>query len=391
MTCTELVMAFRAACLFLASSLVAATFGCDHVSSAANVEHLVGVTGLEDGRVVVVDVSRRRVVGHWGLAVGPNQSLPALTLDSTVLFYFGYLTAERRTIAASIDARRGTLLWKRDVPLTPILLPDGLTSVRLHGLPAFLAATRDTAELLVFPAFRDTTEGLAIYRAGAEQITRFLPIHVAARHVAVLRGRATLPRGTLVACATRRSEARPKADALFFIGPDLVVIDSVQLPPPAFEAYDVAVTPDERFAFVKSPPHIFKIDIAARRIVAQVQDLPLGFISLSASGDKLIATDPGVSLDLPGSGRVGIYTSELQPVGAIDLGALSPSGTPPTTWDVVTSPDDSLAYVVAGTPRLTLGQGAQEASLFVVDLFKRVAIARIPLNQYGIGRPYFIR
>ncbi|MGQ0765935.1 MAG: hypothetical protein ACT4OZ_09740 [Gemmatimonadota bacterium] len=198
-------------------------------------------------------------------------------------------------------------------------------------------------------------------------------------------------RGGRVINGTRRASPRPKSDALFLIGSDLSVIDSVPLPPSGFEPYDVAVTPDERFAFVKSVPQLFKVDLAARQVVAQGTNATFGSLSLSPAGDLLVVTDPGFQLDFPGSGKLFLYSSSLEPRGTIDLTPLAPERLPPTTWDVAFTPDGALGVVHAGTPRGTRGQGPRLVSLFIVDFERRQAVSNIPLGEYGVGRVFMVR
>ncbi|MGQ0767115.1 MAG: hypothetical protein ACT4OZ_15815 [Gemmatimonadota bacterium] len=367
----------------------ASLLACDAWSGPTVVGPFAAVTRLEHGQVALVDVGRRRVVGLRGKAMR-RQSYPALSLDSTTLYYAGYDSATAPGIlVTALDVVRNRVLWTTSVN-GPYQLPDGTGAVRFTIPPFWLTATPDTGELLLYPAYLDGAKGIARYRPGGNSLTGFLPIHLAAYHTAVLRGRSTFPRGSLVICGTRRVAARPRADALFILGPELRVIDSIPLPPAGFEPYEVVVTADERFAFVKAPPFLFKVDLASRQVVERATNNTFGSLSLSPADDLVLVTDAGVALDLPGSGTISLFSESLAFLGSIDLRPLS-RGSTPITWDAAITADGTLGIVVAGTPSLTLGVGPREASLFVVDLIGKRAVSHIPLNEYGTGRVFMVR
>ncbi|MGQ0767358.1 MAG: hypothetical protein ACT4OZ_17045 [Gemmatimonadota bacterium] len=192
-------------------------------------------------------------------------------------------------------------------------------------------------------------------------------------------------------CAAHDARQRAPERTLFILGPDLGVIDSIPLPPAGVEPYEVAVTPDERFAFVKAPPFLFKVDLASRQVVGQATNNTFGSMSLSPAGDLLVVTDAGVALDFPGSGTISLFSASLVSRGTIDLRPLYHGGRTPVTWDVAITTDDTQGFVVAGTPSLTRGLGARQASLLVVDLVGQRAVSHIPLNEYGTGRVFIVR
>ena len=361
---------------------------CSSGTAPRNVGPLVAVTGLEGGRVAVIDVAARRDVGRRGPMLQP-QSYSGISAESTTVYYAGYNAAKALAVSA-LNVRSNTVRWTRTVRAGEYELPTG-ARVRIPGLPSFVTPAADTSELLWYPVNHDRAIGVARYRPSTDAMVGFLPIHLAAIHMNVLRGRGALPKGTLVVCATRQQTAQPRANALFFISPDLTVIDSIPLPPVGYEAYDVVVTSDERSAYVIAPPYLFRIDLATRRVLAQVSSFAAGTLALSHSGELLIVTDPGFGLNAPSSGKIALYSLELESRGTVDLRSLSPGGSPPTTWDAVTSIDGTLAYVLAGTTNITLGQSPQRASVFVVDLVRHAVTGRIPLDEFGVGRIFLLR
>ncbi|MGQ0765931.1 MAG: hypothetical protein ACT4OZ_09720 [Gemmatimonadota bacterium] len=365
------------------------TSSCSFGSGPASVGPMVAVSGLDGGRIAIVDVGRRQVVDRRGTPL-IHQRFSGISFDSTTLFYTGGLTSGVSLGITALDVLRNRVLWTRVPRADGYALPGTTARVRFSVRPLWLAATPDTTELLVFPAYLDGAAGIARYRPVSDSVVGFLQIHVETFHVQVLRGKGTLPRGTLVINGTRRDSPRPRSDALFLIGPDLSVIDSVPLPPSGFEPYDVAVTPDERFAFVKSVPQLFKVDLAARQVVAQGTNATFGSLSLSPAGDLLVVTDPG-PVGFPGSGKLFLYSSMLEPRGTIDLTQLSPDRLPPPTRDVAFMPDGTVGVVLAGTARGTAGQEPRLVSLFIVDFERRQAVSNLPLGEYGVGRVFMVR
>lgn len=369
-------------------TLVAVASSCEQPAAPIGRGPFLGVMRLESGRVAIVDVSARRVIDRWGSELGRHQSWPALSQDSSVLSYAAYRDEDRAISFEALDARRGTVLWTRSVSLSPQLTTDGTTTIRFDGLPA-VAATPDPTSLFVLTVMGNGQEGIARLDAATGRFTNFVAIHVGGRRAVLLRGRTGLPPGTLAILGTRKASVRPKADALFFVGPDLAILDSVPLPSPAVEALDLAVAPDERSAFIRSPPYLYKLDLAARAVAARVTDFASGGIALSATGELLFATDAGVNLDIPSSGNVNLYNAALVPVATIDLRSFAPEG-PPTLSHAITNPTGTVAFVTAGTGVGTLGQRPQKASIFVIDLVRRVPTARIPLGEYGFVNLFWI-
>ncbi|MGQ0767356.1 MAG: hypothetical protein ACT4OZ_17035 [Gemmatimonadota bacterium] len=364
---------------------------CENWSGPALVGPFVAVTGLDHGQVVFVDVGRRRVVNKRGPSLR-GQAYPALSFDSTTIYYAGFDSAlGPRIVVTALDVVRNKVLWARVTRSDPYLVTGAGAGVRFTVRPTWLTATADTGELLWYPAWAGDSKGVARYRPGVDSVAGFLPIHLAAVHTRVLRGRSTFPRGSLVVCGTRRVSVRPRSDALFIIGPDLRVLDSIPLPPTGFEPYEVAVTPDERFAFVKAPPFVFKVDLTTRQVVGQVTNDTFGSMVLSPAGDLLVVTDAGIALDFPGSGTISLFSASLAARGTIDLKPLYHGGQSPTTWDVAITPDGTEGIVVAGTPPITLGQGVRQASLLVVDLVRQRVVSHITLNEYGTGSIFMVR
>lgn len=254
---------------------------------------IVAATGLDGGRVAVLDATTGRLLRTAGPALRA-QSYPAVSPDSTTLYYTGLALSGGGRGLVALEPANGRVRWNLqslDTVFTGPLVGEVTTLSAGQFLVAAEAGAPD--RLLWYVSRRGPLSGLASVDPRQKAASAFVAMHAAAIHVPILRGTGHLPSGTVLVCGTRKTAAgQPRANTLFFLSPRLEVLDSVVLPVTNFEAYDVAVTTDERAAYVKSYPELFKVDLLSRSITRQAQVPYYGSVVMLADSLVLV-TDPG--------------------------------------------------------------------------------------------------
>ena len=349
------------------------TLACSDAASSVSGQR-VAVTGLESGRLALVDLAERKVVARLGLPLS-GQGVPGVSSDRTLVYYGGIDGGVNTLVEVDIEAATTRRSWK--LRGTGYALPGDTSQVFLRLAPKLTVPVNGGTEFLLWPAERNKVLGMARYRPADDTVLAFRRMSALNGGAVTLSERSGWPAGTIVICAA----VATASEGLLLLTPDLSTVDSIPLPSLVLPPLQVIIDRDERYAYVRTVPFIFKVELATRRVVAQVQTPSWGLLGLSPDGTTIYEADPGRQLDAPGAGRVALFSSSLQPLGTVDLNPLMPQ---PTTWMTV-GINDSLALVSAGTPPGTLGQRPQPASLFVIDIRRRVVLDRILLGEYGTG------
>jgi len=334
--------------------------------------------------LALVSAELARVVGRIQ-PIDAYKSSFARSPDSTTLYFVG------GSDLIALDTRSFDIRWRERRISDGVrrFLKDG---IEIYGVGA-TGVSPDGSRLFVSGAYLGLAEagvpsGIAVLDAGNRARAGFVDsLFVIDNGLFALPPGPVAAGGAMVAVGRRLQRAKPFLDWLFVIDPlTLRIVDSAAVAPPVTGccSIDFAIpAKDGRHVYVSGSSTLYKFDLLTHQIVATARPTN-GFLTLSPDGQTLYVTDYGIQVELPGSGRISVYSGDLEPQGYIDISeSAAVNGAPPTTWHAAVSRDGSRLYVTSGTSHIAGNFGEQPARLLIVDVVKRQLIKAVPLGDWS--------
>lgn len=280
----------------------------------------------------------------------------------------------------------------------PLLTP--FDSLDLRGNYA-LALTPDQSGILVADATRHGASGIAptdsfgvalLDLRSRNVLGFFSPLRIDANGLIPVPPGAFASEGAVLALGTRTFNAlvpRGAGTLFVFAGVPLAIRDSLTIVAPADSAAggvrSMVLSPDSRYLyFVTVNRRLYKYDLLLRQAVETVSTSTSGPLAVSPGGDRLYLADAEGGFDVPPSGFLYVYGSDLRQLGTVDLRSASVSGVPPVTNSLAVSRDGGAVYVGAGTaPRGPLF-GVQPGQLLVIEARTETLTRIVPLGGWGV-------
>ncbi len=327
---------------------------------------LVIVGGGELNSIAAVSVSRGEVAARIG-PIPRYKDMFALAPDSSRLYISSFdnsspvtlTVVDTRSLRVVAQERMSAIAARSRVgPVLPLggygmaVSPDG-NKLIVNGLRGDSGAwLQDSARVLVILDAASLTPVGVVgpFKIPADGIVSVPgPADGASQRVMVLGG----PPGATVL---------PSRVILVLGGPDLLVVDSIQLGVPVYRLVPIG---SRGMALLFSARSVYLFDITKHALVDSAPRVTgSGGLCLAPDG-RLYQTDSGDGIDTPGSGQVQVYTSSLELLPPIDLRpGLAAS---PTLNGCAVSHDGRLLLVSSGTASLGPTFTPQPGRLFEVD------------------------
>ena len=328
------------------------------------------VTGLAGppneglGRVMLVDVDRRTILGHTGpvLRLGTHSELLG---DSRTLVLSGSWNSGGAI--GAVDLSTGRVLWKQSVPPTHsdptgYAIPQGFV---VSPDQSWLVASNAGGGLLRVNLKTDSAEGFASQDGSPSD------------RIFMTRSGRGVPAGTIISGASRDEKPPFK---VFLYSPLLTVQDSI-VPPEGRSVLDILLSEDDTLLYVLAPPRLFAVNLVTRSIVYDVVTPSFGRITMSPDGEHVFLSEHA-SLDFPAPGILLEYSRDLSSVRGIPLVHPDSPDPYPSAWGTVATRDGRWVYVATGAyPLGTLGYGP--GVIRIVDLAVGKVVGVIPLEEYA--------
>lgn len=380
----------RRPAIVAAVALVGAAAACSDATAPrpSGIETLVvDFVSSESTSLVAVDVDGRRVIAHSS-ELPHYLSSAAVTPDRRTLYFTGF-AQDATPLLLAVDA--SSLRITQRTKLSDVVARGSIEDLELRARE--LTVTPDGQRLVLAGASRLDTAGLAVVDAASGSPIAFVGPLSASLLTAVPRN-ASYPHGAVLVAATRTSGALPTTGALYLLdGATLDVVDSVPLVQAGgdVERYvdQLLVSPNGERVYVVGPAYMYVYDLVRHELMGSVPRPSWGSLAIATDGSALYMTDPGDDRDLPGSGLVFVFDSELRSKGTIDLRPYASVGTdPPRTVDAVVSSDGAHVYITAGSNFIGPLYPGQPGRILVLDVANDSVSATIPLHDWGPGRVF---
>jgi hypothetical protein len=111
-------------------------------------------------------------------------------------------------------------------------------------------------------------------------------------------------------------------------------------------------------------------------------------LGLAADERTIILLDAGHGPDGPGSGKVYVYDAEALRLRGTILLPSGNGGQPRNATAVAMGTDPGMAFVTTGTARVGPTFPPDPAALIQLDINAMITTRVIPLNDWGVGRPF---
>lgn len=308
----------------------------------------------------------------------------ALSGESQVL-YVGVGTGVQQHSLLAVDPSNRRVVWRRALPRTGPAMHD---TVVLSA--SSMAVTEDDAGIYSWFSQADTIPGLSRFNLNTFDIEAFNgPLSVAAGGIVRL---AVNGQNLIALIASRDTRPPRRAESIYLLNAlSLAVTDSVT--PESLgvasgeNLFQVMPGGSHNSLYVLTPTAIIHYNFTDRRILSRVSHTAQGSITKTPSG-MLLLTDGGTWPDWPGSGLIGLYSTDLQFIGTIDIS--TPLGGVPNTPSASRStmaasvPEfPNLVFVRVGSDQTGPLYPAQPARVLVIDLTERRVVHAIDLGGFG--------
>ena len=343
---------------FIAVALLVAvtTVSCSGSTEPAMPGDLIVVGGGELTSVAAVSVSQGRVIKR----IGPIPAFKdrfALSPDSGRLYVSSFDNVSPVTLTV-IDTRSLSVTVQE--PMSEIAARSRIGSVLPLGGYA-LAVSPDGRKLVMNGLCGGDRCVVVVDLATRTPVASIARFEVAVGGlVPLLEGRDSASQRVLMLGSRVGAPYSPIHPLLVLGGPNLEVVDSIQLPRSVGQLIPIGNT---RQVIDLAADSIFKIDLGTLQVMASAPRRSSGQACAAGDGQRLYLTDPG-SLDFPGTGQVQAYGASLGSIAPIDLRS---GGTIPTLNDCAVSRDGRLLLVSSGTSATGPLFTPQPGRIFVID------------------------
>lgn len=307
--------------------------------------------------------------------------------DNAVAYYAGTTSTHAARELVAFDVR--LLRVTQRVLLTDIEARSVIPQFELPATRA-LAMTPDGTGLMIAPARKGGSEGIAILSAVTGDVELFLDsLVVSTEGIVRLAQSISLPAGGFV-IAVGRSMSNGSSNGWLFVlnASDLSTYDSVQITAGASGQFGgitaLAASEGGDRVYAKALDTLYAYDVNAG-VVFQKTAVPLyGRLLVSRGTSGVLLGESGDGRNTAGSGYLIRYTPDLATADSTKL-RHSTAGSGPSVQFLATSADASRVYVLVGDPQVGPLYPAEPLSIIVLDSRTLEVLNTIAVNEWGGG------
>ncbi len=347
---------------------------------------LLLVPGAGNATLAVVDVRTGKLVRR--VYKEDFFSIRELRADGRIMYgrYCNCIPGSgvHREEVVAVDLPSGNVRWR--LPVRDWLTPNVIDGIALYSAD-YLNVSHDGTVIYLGQAQQGDAWGVValdsaprrpIAFSGPWNLSSFGPLPPSTPY----------PEGALLVLGTPGTPGSSHGlAAAYLLHPrSLAMLDSIPTAAVGGLAlWQIVRTPDPHTLYLTNARELMRFDLPTKTVTASVARESPGLVNYMPGLRQLVLFDAGANHLTAGSGLLHVYTDDLRPLGAIDVGTPF-RGEQISTFFGLAGSDPRYLYVRSGS----YGMVTEPARLLVVDLVQRRFEGAFYLNGPPGGRLYHI-